>query len=430
MGNGTERPAQGPRGDEWRLIYAAIVLAVAALLAWTVKPVLTPLLLYLLLLALLGPYAGRRGHSLVVVGATVLIGFWLLETLGGLLAPFILSLALAYILDPVVDVLERYRINRALAIGLLAIPMLGVLVLIGAVTIPALADQVASLSRGLPDALGRLEQWFAGVRTWLAGLRVPFLPGYEPFRDFALFDPARIAAFVQERQAAILEGGLGAVLGVGRGVGAALAILGYVVLTPILVVYLLRDFDGIKRRAVELIPLDRRDRWLAFGAEYDRLLSRFLRGQVLAATIVGLLTWIGLWIAGFPYSGLVGAIAGVFNLVPYLGLVASILPVIVIALLSGNVLGSLVRAGIVFLIVQVIDGSVTGPRIVGGSVGLHPVWVMLALAVGSFFFGFVGLLLAVPAAVLIKLLLREALARYRGSEAFQGAGGGAAAGPD
>jgi predicted PurR-regulated permease PerM len=110
----------------------------------------------------------------------------------------------------------------------------------------------------------------------------------------------------------------------------------------------------------------------------------------------------------------------VFNLVPYLGLVASILPVVVIALLSGSFLGSLLRAGIVFVIVQFIDGSVTGPRIVGGSVGLHPVWVMLALAVGSFFFGFVGLLLAMPAAVLIKLLLREALTRYRASATFRG----------
>ena len=159
------------------------------------------------------------------------------------------------------------------------------------------------------------------------------------------------------------------------------------------------------------MPAPRRDRWLGFAREYDALLARFLRGQVLAALIVGLLTWIGLLIAGFPYSGLVGAIAGVFNLVPYLGLVASIVPVLVIALLSGNFLAALLKAAIVFGIVQLIDGSITGPRIVGGSVGLHPVWVLLALALGGFYFGLVGLLIAVPAAVLVKLVLREALAR-------------------
>jgi predicted PurR-regulated permease PerM len=136
--------------------------------------------------------------------------------------------------------------------------------------------------------------------------------------------------------------------------------------------------------------------------------------------IVGVLTWLGLRLVQFPYSGLVGAVAGVFNLVPYLGLIVSIVPVIIIALLSGSVLISLVKAGAVFVVVQLIDSTVTGPRIVGGSVGLHPVWVMLALAVGGFFFGFVGLLLAMPAAVFVKLLLREGVARYRSSRVFQG----------
>src|SRR5690606_12455779 len=125
-------------------------------------------------------------------------------------------------------------------------------------------------------------------------------------------------------------------------------------------------------------------------------------------------------IAGVPYAGLVGAIAGVFNLVPYLGLVVSIVPVVIIALLSGDILSILIRAGIVFAIVQTIDSTVAGPRIVGTSVGLHPVWVILALALGGAFFGFVGLLIAVPTAVLVKLLLREGLARYRRSSAFLG----------
>jgi predicted PurR-regulated permease PerM len=132
------------------------------------------------------------------------------------------------------------------------------------------------------------------------------------------------------------------------------------------------------------------------------------------------LTWLGLWIAGFPYPALVGAVAGVFNLVPYLGLVVSAVPAILIALLSGNIVASLIKAAIVFAVVQTIDSSVTGPRITGGSVGLHPVWVILAIAVGSFFFGFVGLLLAMPAAVFIKLIVREALKRYRHSDVYEG----------
>jgi predicted PurR-regulated permease PerM len=226
---------------------------------------------------------------------------------------------------------------------------------------------------------------------------------------------------LQQHQTRIMQGGLGTLLGIGRGVGAVLTVLGYIVLTPVLMVYLLRDFDRITERVASLIPLPKKEAWTALAREYDNLLSRFLRGQLVAAAIVGVLTWLGLLIAGFPNSGLVGVVAGVFNIIPYLGLVVSIIPVLIIALVSGSILSLLLKAAIVFAIVQFIDGSVTGPRIVGESVGLHPVWVILALALGGFFYGFVGLLLAMPGAVLIKLLLREGVARYRQSGVFTGA---------
>jgi len=192
------------------------------------------------------------------------------------------------------------------------------------------------------------------------------------------------------------------------------------VLTPVLAFYLLKDYDRIVARLRPLVPLSRRDEWFALLSEYDELLSRFMRGQVVAAAIVGILTWLGLFVLGFPYAGLVGAVAGVFNLVPYLGLVVSIVPAVIIALLTGNVLASLLKVAVVFGVVQFLDSSVTGPRIVGGSVGLHPVWVMLAIAVGGFFFGFVGLLIAMPAALLLKLLLRSALERYQRSAWYTG----------
>jgi predicted PurR-regulated permease PerM len=168
------------------------------------------------------------------------------------------------------------------------------------------------------------------------------------------------------------------------------------------------------------MPRDKLDKWLPLMQEYDFLLSRYLRGQMLAALIAGTLTWLGLWVLGFPYPAIVGAVAGLFNLVPYLGLIVSLIPAILISLLSGSIVASLIKGAVVFAVVQTLDGSIIGPRVVGGSVGLHPVWVILALAVGSFFFGFVGLLLAMPAAVFIKLIVREAVARYRQSRVYEG----------
>ncbi len=136
--------------------------------------------------------------------------------------------------------------------------------------------------------------------------------------------------------------------------------------------------------------------------------------------MVGVLAGLGFWLLNFPYALLLGVVAGVFNVVPYLGLIASLIPALLIALFSGAILLSLGKIALVFVVVQLLDGTVIGPRIVGESVGLHPVWVILALAVAGFFAGFVGLLMAIPLAVLVKLLLRMALARYESSQLFRG----------
>lgn len=409
----TDRPI-----DEWNVVYGVIVVLVAGLLFYSMRPVtFSPAVLFVLLLLLLMPYAGTPKHTIVVMGAALTLFLWLIDTLGSLLAPFIIAIGIAYILDPLVDRLEARGLPRLAGVALLALPALAVLVLIIVIGIPALIEQVASLVQGIPAAAERVVEWLELMRQRLSRLNLPFV---DPERVANLLSADRIGAYVEQRQAEILSRGLSAVLGVGRGFGFAFTVIGYLVLTPVLLVYLLRDFNRITDRASALIPETKRAGWLAFLREYDALLARFLRGQVVAAAIVGVLTWLGLMIVGFPYAGLVGVIAGVFNLVPYLGLVASVIPVLLIALLTGSFVASIFKAGIVFAIVQFIDGSITGPRIVGGSVGLHPVWVILALAVGSSFFGFVGLLLAMPAAVLIKLLLRESLTRYRSSRIFRG----------
>lgn len=402
---------------EWRYVYGAIALAAAAFFLFSIQSVLSPFLAYLLLILLLAPYAGTDRHTTLVLGATLALIVWLLETLGTLLAPFILAFVLAYILDPAADMLERRRVPRGIAVTLLVTPVLLLIAAALIFGIPALIQQIETLLERLPAAATRFAEWLERTRQNAQRWNLPFVSDETIAR---MLHPDRIAEFAQAQQEAIAQRAWGTVAGVGRGVGVVLSTLGFIVLTPVLMIYLLRDFDSIKGRIADVVPQRRRESVVAFLGEYDTLLSRFLRGQVTMAAIVGLLTWLGLWIAGVPYAGLVGAVAGIFNLVPYLGLVVSIVPVLIIALLSGAFLSIIVRAAIVFGIVQVIDGTILGPRVVGGSVGLHPVWVLLALSIGGAFFGFVGLLIAMPGAVLIKLLLREALSRYRRSAMFLG----------
>ncbi|HEX2080437.1 MAG TPA: AI-2E family transporter [Longimicrobium sp.] len=404
----------------WRAWHAVAVLGVLGAFLYSVRSVLNPFILFLLLVFLIQPYSGTRYHLLLVSASSLLTFVWVLDTTGFLLAPFVLALVLAYIQHPLVSRMERRRISRLAGTLLLALPSVLVLSLMLFVGIPALSAQIAEFIQGAPallqTATARLEQWQAQLQS----RDLPWLDEQAMVDRLRSIQPEAVIAWLQQRQAAIARGVWTGLLGVGRGLGAVLSLLGYVFLTPIITFYLLRDWPAIQARLRDLVPPPHRDRVVGFASEYDRLLARYLRGQVLAAAIVGVLTWLGFLIAGFPYALLLGVVAGVFNVIPYMGLVASLIPALIIALFSASPGIALLKIAAVFAVVQLLDSSVIGPRVVGEAVGLHPVWVLLALAIAGYFFGFVGLLIAVPLAVLVKLLLRYALERYRASTVFQG----------
>lgn len=401
----------------WLRLGAALMAL--GLFLFSVRPVLSPLVLFAALLLLFSPYSGTRFHAITVVGATLLMLFWALATTGSLLAPFVLAGVLAVMLDPVVDRMER-RLPRSLAIVILFIPIvaaIGAAVFFG---LPALGSQLRQLLERIPDLIERVADFLYDLRARLLASDLRLIADDAMLQRLRDVESADIGRWLQQRHEELGGRAWSGVLGLGRGVATLLTIFGYVVLTPVLLFYLLRDIDRMRERAVELFPRDRRDTWTDFMARYYALVARYLRGQVIAASIVGVLTWLGLWALGFPYAGLIGAVAGIFNLVPYLGLIVSLIPAVLIALISGEIGASLLKIAVVFGIVQFLDSSVTSPRIVGDSVGIHPVWIMLALALGGYWFGFVGLLLAVPFAALIKLLTPVALDRYRGSAVYRG----------
>ena len=404
----------------WQVVHAVAVLLVLGFFLFSLRGLLNPFLLFLLLVVLLSPYAGSRQHLLLVGTAGVLTLIWILGTTGFLLAPFILALVLAYVLHPLVDRIQRWRIGRSLAVTLLMLPIVGAIVLAVVVGIPLLGEQIAIFIRTVPDLIDSAVGFAERAQIELARRDIPYVDEDALLERIRGIQPEVVIGALEARQAELAQRAWAAILGAGRGISSILTILSYVFLTPILTFYLLRDFDGLTGRMASLLPLPRREPITAFAREYDRLLSRYLRGQLLAASVVGVLTWLGFWLLDFPYAFLLGAVAGIFNVVPYLGLIVSLIPALVIALFSGAILLSLGKIALVFFLVQLLDGSVIGPRIVGESVGLHPVWVILALAVSGFFFGFVGLLLAIPLAVLVKLLLATALTRYERSRLFRG----------
>jgi len=423
--DGSQVKMDGSPDGAWRFFQAASALLVLGLFLLSLSRfelggLLSPFVLFWVLVATLIPFRRTEGYSVILALATILTLFWLLDTTGFLLAPFVLALVLAYILDPLVDRLEGRRVGRSLAIILLAFPiliLLGVGVVLG---IPALARETGELIGRAPDFLERLANWLESA--WEGALRVdfPLIEEEELLARLRSVDSAAVIAFLEERKEVIFSGIWGGVLGLGKGLGSILSIVGYVVLTPVIAFYLLRDFDGLKARVAELLPASARAEVLNLAGKYDGLLSRYFRGQLTVALIMGVITAVGLLVLRFPYAILLGVLVAVFSVVPYLGLVLSLIPALFIAFVSGNVLVSLMKVAVVYGASQGLEGAVISPRIVGESVGLHPVWVVLALAVGGFFFGFVGLLIGVPLAVGVKLLVVRGVDRYRQSDLFRG----------
>jgi len=400
----------------WRVLQAIVALFVFGMLVFGVQELLNPFVLFLILLIVLIPFRRAPGYVLLVSVAAILTMYWLLATTGFLLAPFVLGFGLAYVLDPLVDALVERRVARSLAIVLLALPVVGAGVAAVLFGIPALVGQIDELVQAAPELVALVGDWLSGIREFVVGI-----PGVDEdaVPDLANLDPEEIVAFLQERREQLASGTWRGVLGLGRGLGSAATVAGYAFLTPILTFYLLRDYDGILARLRGLLPRSREAGVVEFAREYDVLLSRYLRGQLTVALIIGVLTGTLLLVVQFPYAFLLGALAGVMGLIPFLGLVLSIIPAVIIALVSGSVLWSLAKVALVYGLVQILDSGIISPRVVGDSVGLHPVWIVLALSVGGFFFGFVGLLISVPAAVGVKLVTVRGLERYRSSELYE-----------
>ena len=406
----------------WWVLQAVVALLVFGVLLLSVQGLLNPFLFFWILVLVLLPFRGMPGYGLLVFVAAILTVYWLLATTGFLLAPFVLGFVFAYVLDPLVDALVERRVARTAAIVLLALPVAG----LGAVSvlygIPALVGQLDELVQAAPELVARVGGWFGGIRERIILAGIPGLDE-EAIPDLTNLDPEQVVAFLQERRERLASGTWRGVLGLGRGLGSAATVAGYVFLTPVLTFYLLRDYDRILEWLRGLLPRGREAGVVGFAREYDALLSRYLRGQLTVALIIGVMTGGLLFVLRFPYPFLLGALAGVMGLIPFLGLVLSIIPAVVVALVSGSVLVSLVKVAVVYGSVQILDGGVISPRIVGDSVGLHPVWIVLALSVGGFFFGFVGLLIGVPVAVGVKLVAGRGLERYRRSELYNSAEG-------
>jgi predicted PurR-regulated permease PerM len=344
-----------------------------------------------------------RRWQLLAITAVIVYLIWLLAPV---LMPFAVAAMLAYLGDPLVDRLERLGLNRmwsaTIVFVVIMLAVVGVLVLL----IPLIARQVENLIGNLP----RYGDWAQNtVWPWLqARLHL----------DPHTFDSDRLLTAIKAHIGSI--GGVAtAVLGkVSRG-GLGIAMwLTNLVLIPVVAFYLLRDWDRLVAKIDGMLPRSIQPTVAHLASESDKILGAFVRGQLLVMLALGIFYGAGLGMVGLSVGVLIGMVAGLLSFVPYLGFIIGFVAAIIAALVQyGDWTHVLLVCG-VFAVGQLLEGYVLVPKLVGDKIGLHPVAVMFAVLAGGYLFGFLGVLLALPAASVIMVLLRYLIERYRMSELY------------
>lgn len=347
--------------------------------------------------------------------AAALLLAGLLYLLGPVLTPFLAAAAFAYLGDPLADRLESWRIPRGAAVALVFSLLLlgGVLLLL--LVVPMLERQLVALLRRLP-----------GFIDWLQLTGLPLLSQHTGL-DLSLLSVEQLKPALSEHWRSA-GSALGKLLGSLSSSGIALiGWFGNLVLIPVVTFYLLRDWDVLVARIRELIPRQLEAQASRIARECDEVIGAFVRGQLLVMLGLGTVYATGLWFVGLEVALLIGMIAGLASIVPYLGFIVGMVAASIAAFMQFQDWQPLIYVATVFGIGQLIEGFVLTPWLVGDRIGLHPVAVIFAVLAGGQLFGFVGVLLALPVAAVIKVLLSHAHARYLRSGLYgqeAGAGGG------
>ncbi|MBT2145362.1 MULTISPECIES: AI-2E family transporter [unclassified Rhodanobacter] len=348
-----------------------------------------------------------RRWQLFAITAVIVYLIWLLAPV---LMPFAVAAMLAYLGDPLADRLERLGLNRMWAATIVFVVIMVVVVGVLLLLIPLIARQVENLINNLP----RYGDWAQNtVWPWLqARLHL----------DPHTFDSDRLLTAIKEHMASI--GGVAtAVLGKVSRSGLGIAMwLTNLVLIPVVAFYLLRDWDRLVAKVDGMLPRSIQPTVAYLASESDKILGAFVRGQLLVMLALGVFYGAGLGVVGLTVGPLIGMVAGLLSFVPYLGFIIGFVAAIVAALVQyGDWTHVLLVCG-VFAVGQLLEGYVLVPKLVGDKIGLHPVAVMFAVLAGGYLFGFLGVLLALPAASVIMVLLRYLIERYRMSELYNEAG--------
>jgi predicted PurR-regulated permease PerM len=331
----------------------------------------------------------------------------LVYVLSPILAPFLAGAILAYILDPLVERITRFGVRRVLAVVLVLFLVLLVFVALLLVVLPLFYKEARLLAEKLPGLL----QWINQVAVpWLAqhfGIQVQL--DQETLRKLASDLLESNEELVSRLFGSLRVGGL-----------ALLGIAINLILIPVVLFYLLRDWNPLLQRVDSLIPRHLHQRAVTIAREVDAVLAEFLRGQVLVMLVMTVFYVSGLWLARLEFALPIGLVTGLLVFIPYIGSITGFLLATATALLQFDSFSGVAWVWLVFFIGQALEGMVVTPLLVGERIGLHPVAVIFALLAFGQLFGFFGILLALPASAALLVALRHLRGAYLAGPLYGG----------
>lgn len=346
------------------------------------------------------------GRQLAFWLATFVVVVLLLWLLSEILLPFIAGMAIAYLLDPLANRLERIGVNRRVS-ALLIVGLVVLTFIVAALLfVPVMANQLYALIANIPGYVTRLQALL--TETDIPWLKALLGPGdtNKTISDLVSQGAVWLAAFLRS----LWSGGR-----------ALISIFSLVIVTPIVAYYLICDWPRIVATVEQWIPLNHRAQVTTLFLEIDAAIAGFVRGQTGVCLILGSFYALALSIVGLNFGLLIGLISGLITFIPYIGSMTGLVLAVGVAIAQFWPEWTLiVIVLVIFLVGQFVEGYILAPKFVGENVGLHPVWLMFAMFAFGYLFGFVGLLVAVPVSAAIGVLLRFALRQYRASPLYTG----------
>ncbi len=319
--------------------------------------------------------------------------FWFFWSVRAVLTPFFIGFIIAYILDPFVDILEQNRIPRAWAIIFIYFFFVGTFLLLVFYALPIILVDLNKLIELVPEYTRSIQDTIREIQKGYS--RVPIPDSIRQVTDETIF---RVESMVITIIQSLVQGIIN-----------FFAQSFNLILAPILSFYILKEFNNLGKYPLMLIPVRFRGEAAQITCEINQVLRKFIRGNLLVALLVAILTTLGMYLIGMDFPVLLGIIVGLTNFIPYFGAIIGTIPAFLLALIKSKWL-ALYVLGVMFL-VQQIEGNIISPKILGDCVGLHPLVIIFALLAGGHLWGLPGLVTAIPLAAISKILLKYIFVR-------------------